>query len=224
MPLALLAATSLAFASPQGHFSTDEAAECAALYAVTLEAMHGASNVPEDVLGKMRDGLTIWEYELSASAPEASAAILKTAADIAIEKVRASMPDGEGPEAAAARGAFLTKHAGDCEAMIEAAYEGEEHPVIPFLRAAEEKAAKEALRSEKEKVAVPTPAVAVPTPVAAVETPDEAEAPTDAPAPDTPAMEDEVPGEEEPVAEEAAAESEAAPGTLAKAGAEPDAP
>ncbi|MEM9422632.1 MAG: hypothetical protein AAF986_09020 [Pseudomonadota bacterium] len=118
-------------------FDTDEAAKCAASFAYTLDAMQAAPSIPQEIRRRMRDGLAIWEYELSASAPNATPAMLQAAANRAVAVVRAGMPDGAGPDIAAQRGDYLTMLTTKCAAKITAAYGDDEHPVIPFLRQAD---------------------------------------------------------------------------------------
>lgn len=126
--------------APQPKFSTTEAADCAAYYAFTLDAMLAAPNVPANVRMSMRDGLATWEYELAAANPGASSAMLQAAADAAVQKVRDNMPEGLGSDAAAARGEYLTAGAAKCAARITDVYGDEDHPVIAFLREADAEA------------------------------------------------------------------------------------
>lgn len=137
LPLILAAVVSM---GPQAKFATEDAVKCAAVYAVTLDAMRHASNVPTEVRKQMRDGLAMWEYELSASAPNATAEALQTAADSAVEAVYANLPDGSGAEAAAARGEYLRAASAACAEGMAAAYQGAEHPVVPYLAAADAEA------------------------------------------------------------------------------------
>ncbi len=126
-----------AVAEAKSAFSTDEAARCAASFAYTLDAMQAAPSIPQEVRRRMRDGLAIWEYELSASAPGASGDTLQAAANRAVAVIRAGMPDGDAPDVAAQRGDYLTGLTTDCAAKIKTAYGDAEHPVIPFLREAD---------------------------------------------------------------------------------------
>lgn len=145
MPLIAHLLSAVLVASPMSqaesaHFSTDDAARCAAAYAFTLDAMAranakpGAKAVPDHIVDRMRDGLATWEYELAASAPEEKSEVLQAAANRAVAYMRADMPNGEGSTAAQARGDYLTSATGRCAEKIETAYAGREHPVIPFLR------------------------------------------------------------------------------------------
>lgn len=136
----LFAAALLAVAPPAPHFSTDQAAKCAAIYAFTLDAMMAAPNVPSGIRKQTRNGLASWEYELSASAPEAPPQVLQAAVDAAMQELYGNMPEGQGEEAAAARGAYLTRSSADCAERLDTAYNGEEHPVIPFMRKADREA------------------------------------------------------------------------------------
>lgn len=141
---------------PASAFTIDEAARCAAVFAFTLDAMATAQNVPRTTRNMVRDGLVIWEYELSASQPDATQEELSSAANRAIAYVRADLPMGDGPDGAQARGSFLMGSAKGCQDKIDVAYGGAEHPVIPHLRQAEV------------TVGDPTlPSPARPTPVAA---------------------------------------------------------
>ena len=135
-----LAAAVLAVAPPAPHFSTDQAAKCAAIYAFTLDAMMAAPNVPSGIRKETRNGLASWEYELSASAPEAPPQMLQAAVDAAMQELYDNMPEGQGEEAAAARGAYLTRASADCAERLDTAYNGEEHPVLPFMRKADREA------------------------------------------------------------------------------------
>lgn len=128
-------------------FSTADAAECAAAYAETLHVMGDGQGVPVAVYRRMKDGLAVWEYELSASAPEADPATLKAATRVAAERLWQTMPDGEDGNAAKARGHFLTQTTGACASKVKAAYDGKPHPVIPFLREAEVSVSEASARS-----------------------------------------------------------------------------
>ena len=121
-------------AGKSGQFSMEEAAECAAIYAFTLDAMRSSTDIPANIRMRVRDGLASWEYELSASAPNARPETLQTAADNAVQLVRDNLPEGQGADAAAARGDFLTAGTEFCAAKIASVYGDQEHPVIPFLR------------------------------------------------------------------------------------------
>lgn len=123
--------------APAAPFEIDAAARCAAVFAFTLDAMEGAQNVPRQVRKAMHDGLAMWEYELHAAVPVAEPEALQRAANLAVANVRADLPSGDGPEAAQARGNFLTMSAQTCQQQIASAYGDQEHPVIPFLRQAE---------------------------------------------------------------------------------------
>ncbi|MEM9989199.1 MAG: hypothetical protein AAF723_06730 [Pseudomonadota bacterium] len=116
-------------------FTTDEAARCAATYAFTLDAMQSATRVPETIYLGMKEGLAIWEYELSASAPNASAAVLQAAADRAVAHVRNGLPEGEGRDNAEARGDYLTAQTKICAQKIDTLYGDTQHPVMVLLAA-----------------------------------------------------------------------------------------
>ncbi|MEM9232792.1 MAG: hypothetical protein AAGA69_00970 [Pseudomonadota bacterium] len=139
MALTSLLATAVLTATATAPFTTDQAAKCAAVHAFTLDAMRVATNVPAPIRRRVRDGLAMWEYELSASAPKMSAEKLQAIADAAVTKVHEDLPQGNSPEAAAARGDYLTKASGACANMIATAYGDAEHPVVPYLREADAK-------------------------------------------------------------------------------------
>lgn len=122
---------------PRGFFTTEQAARCAAVHAFALDALATAQQVPRSFRNAMRDGLVIWEYELSAAEPGMTTDDLQAAANRAVAYVRADLPMGDGPDGAQARGTFLQQEAAACEQLVETAYEGAEHPVIPHLRQAE---------------------------------------------------------------------------------------
>ena len=138
--ISIMAGASLLMAGPAGHFTTEQAADCAAIQAITLDAMRAASNVPAPIRLKVRNGLAMWEYELSASAEGAPPEKLQKAADSAIAKVHEEMPQGQGADAAAARGEYLTSRSAACATLIAEAYGEQEHPVMPYLREADAKA------------------------------------------------------------------------------------
>lgn len=144
----LLAVAAIIFVGPEAKFTTEEAANCAAVHAITLDAMRKAENVPVPARKKIRDGLAVWEYEINASAPafkndaaaekwKAATSKLYGAAENRIyEDLAASTQEG----AAVARGDYLIKASVECQKMIKAAYGEAEHPVMPFLREADAKA------------------------------------------------------------------------------------
>lgn len=139
--VAIVLAVSFLNTEPKSHFSTEQAAQCAVTYAFTLDVIRHMEDVPSANRREVRDGLAQWEYELKLSAPDAPVEYLQTAADEAVLLLDQALPVGQGAEAAKARGAYLTESQNVCATLIAGVYgSSEEHPVMPFLRAADAEA------------------------------------------------------------------------------------
>lgn len=133
--LGTLMGAAVAQDAPAGRFDTAEAAACGAVFASLVQAFQETDGVPEQTRTGATVGLMFWEYELSASAPGQEAMVERTVI-AAFDQLNESMPQGEGADAANARGDYLMRQAQDCSTRIDAAYPEGVHPVEAQLRAA----------------------------------------------------------------------------------------
>ena len=94
----------------------------------------------------------MWNYELNISAPTADDATMQAAADAAIAKISAKMPQGESEENVRQVVEMMATEAASCGDKLAAAYPSGEHPVIAELK---KQAAAQAAAEARQQQAAP---------------------------------------------------------------------